>query len=102
MHKNEGTLCLWQVTGARRHLAIDKRQRSQSLVPLRAIVSASVPDRDIRKAPSCFYYSLAASMIASANDGCGWIIFATSSSIMPLPMATASSPIRSEALPQSR
>ena len=48
MHKNEGTLYLWQVTGARRHLAIDKRQRSQSLVPLRAIVSASVPDRDIR------------------------------------------------------
>ena len=41
-------------------------------------------------------------VIASANDGCGWMMFATSSSIMPRPIATASSPIRSEALPQSR
>ena len=84
MHKNEGALCLWQVTRARRHLAIGKRQRRQSLgrhlaigkrqrrqslVPLRANVSASVPDGDIR--PPLVFYSLAASMIASANDGCG-------------------------------
>ena len=53
MHKNEGALCLWQVTRARRHLAIGKRQRRQSLVPLRANVSESGPARAIKPLSIC-------------------------------------------------
>ena len=59
----------------------------------------NVSKRDV---PGDTYYSLAASMIASANDGCGWMILATSSSVMPRPIATESSPMRSDALPQRR
>ena len=40
---------------SRRYLEIDERQRSQSLVPLRARFSESVPGRDITD--PLFYYS---------------------------------------------